>query len=76
MTSHRLLSRASAAFATERWYNSQFVWDTWEPQRKRVRQSESAASVEAAGRLDGSGTTTRLCVHGALDREQRYRHTR
>ena len=36
LNAHRLLWRASAAFATERWYNSQFVWDTWEPGRKRA----------------------------------------
>lgn len=35
-TLHRLLWRLSAACATERWYNSQFVWDTWEPERKRA----------------------------------------
>ncbi len=34
-TPHRLLWRAAAALADERWYNSQFVWDTWEPLRKR-----------------------------------------
>jgi glycosyltransferase involved in cell wall biosynthesis len=32
---HRLLWRAGARFADARWYNSQFVWDTWEPRRKR-----------------------------------------
>ena len=36
MTLHRLLWRLSAHFADERWYNSQFVWDTWEPARKRA----------------------------------------
>jgi glycosyltransferase involved in cell wall biosynthesis len=35
VTMHRLLWRLSASFATERWYNSQFVWDTWEPKQKR-----------------------------------------
>ncbi|MEP6956623.1 MAG: glycosyltransferase family 4 protein, partial [Chthoniobacterales bacterium] len=35
-TPHRLLWRMSAACATERWYNSQFVWDTWEPEKKRA----------------------------------------
>lgn len=35
MTAHRFLWRFSAAMANERWYNSQFVWDTWEPDRKR-----------------------------------------
>lgn len=32
---HRLLWRISARFADARWYNSQFVWDTWEGGRKR-----------------------------------------
>jgi glycosyltransferase involved in cell wall biosynthesis len=32
---HRLLWRAGARFADARWYNSQFVWETWEPHRKR-----------------------------------------
>ena len=35
MTLHRLLWRISGMLATERWYNSQFVWNTWEPGRKR-----------------------------------------
>jgi glycosyltransferase involved in cell wall biosynthesis len=34
---HQLLWRWGAALADERWYNSQFVWDTWEPRRKRAR---------------------------------------
>jgi glycosyltransferase involved in cell wall biosynthesis len=29
-TLHRLLWKLSARFADARWYNSQFVWDTWE----------------------------------------------
>ena len=33
---HRLLWRLSARFADARWYNSQFVWDTWEGDRKRA----------------------------------------
>lgn len=33
---HRILWRLSARLADERWYNSQFVWDTWEPVRKRA----------------------------------------
>ena len=33
---HRFLWRISASLADERWYNSQFVWDTWEPHRKRT----------------------------------------
>ncbi|MDQ6655895.1 MAG: glycosyltransferase, partial [Verrucomicrobiota bacterium] len=35
LTLHRVLWRFAAAVATERWYNSQFVWDTWEPAEKR-----------------------------------------
>ncbi|MGI8820261.1 MAG: glycosyltransferase family 4 protein [Chthoniobacterales bacterium] len=34
-TLHRVLGRLAARVATERWYNSQFVWDTWEPEQKR-----------------------------------------
>ena len=33
---HRILWRIAARFATERWYNSQFVWDTWERGQKRA----------------------------------------
>lgn len=36
MTLHRLLWRISGMLATERWYNSQFVWNTWEPGGKRA----------------------------------------
>jgi glycosyltransferase involved in cell wall biosynthesis len=36
LNAHRLLWRLSAKLANERWYNSQFVWDTWEPHRKSV----------------------------------------
>ena len=32
---YRLLRRFAVRIADERWYNSQFVWDTWEPHRKR-----------------------------------------
>lgn len=35
LTPHRLLWRIAARLADERWYNSQFVWNTWEPRRKR-----------------------------------------
>jgi glycosyltransferase involved in cell wall biosynthesis len=35
MTLHRRLWKWSARIADARWYNSQFVWDTWEPHRKR-----------------------------------------
>ncbi len=36
LTMHRRLWQMSAQFADERWYNSQFVWDTWEPTQKRA----------------------------------------
>ena len=36
LSAHRLLWRLAARIANEHWYNSQFVWDTWEPRRKRV----------------------------------------
>ena len=32
---HRILWRLSARLADVRWYNSQFVWNTWEGTRKR-----------------------------------------
>jgi glycosyltransferase involved in cell wall biosynthesis len=35
LNAHRLLWRLSAKFADARWYNSQFVWDTWEGDQKR-----------------------------------------
>ncbi len=35
LSPRRLLWRFAASLADERWYNSQFVWDTWEPHRKR-----------------------------------------
>ena len=35
LNAHRLLWRLSARFADARWYNSQFVWDTWEGTQKR-----------------------------------------
>jgi glycosyltransferase involved in cell wall biosynthesis len=35
LNAHRILWRCSAKFADARWYNSQFVWDTWEGERKR-----------------------------------------
>jgi glycosyltransferase involved in cell wall biosynthesis len=34
-SAHRLLWRVSARFADARWYNSRFVWETWEGNRKR-----------------------------------------
>lgn len=41
---HRLLWRWSAKFADARWYNSQFVWDTWEGERKRVGSRKVATT--------------------------------
>ena len=35
LTAHRLLWRIGARLATARWYNSRFVWETWEGDRKR-----------------------------------------
>ena len=35
LSAHRILWRVGAGFADARWYNSQFVWDTWEKNRKR-----------------------------------------
>ena len=35
VTPHTLLWRMSAMFADARWYNSNFVWRTWEGDRKR-----------------------------------------
>lgn len=34
-TLHRTLWKWCARLADARWYNSKFVWDTWEPDRKR-----------------------------------------
>ncbi|MEP6808719.1 MAG: glycosyltransferase [Chthoniobacterales bacterium] len=34
MNAHRLLWRCGARLADARWYNSQFVWNTWEPGEK------------------------------------------
>jgi glycosyltransferase involved in cell wall biosynthesis len=44
LNAHRLLWRLSAKFADARWYNSQFVWDTWEGDRKR-RGSRKVATT-------------------------------
>lgn len=35
LNARRILWRLAAKFAEARWYNSQFVWDTWEGERKR-----------------------------------------
>ena len=37
LTLHRILWRIAARMADQRWYNSQFVWNTWEPRRRRAR---------------------------------------
>ncbi len=37
LTPHRLLWRIAAKLADARWYNSQFVWNTWEPGAKSPR---------------------------------------
>ncbi len=52
LSAHRLLWRFAARIADERWYNSQFVWDTWEPHAQAQREQESADDFDAAGRLD------------------------
>jgi len=44
LNAHRILWRLSARFADARWYNSQFVWDTWEGDRKR-RDSRKVATT-------------------------------
>ena len=36
---HNLLWRLSITVATRRWYNSNFVWSTWEPNKKSDRSS-------------------------------------
>ena len=41
---HRLLWRISARIADARWYNSDFVWKTWEPNRKH-RNSRKVPTV-------------------------------
>lgn len=41
---HRILWRLGARFAHERWYNSQFVWDTWEGSRKRTGSRKVATT--------------------------------
>jgi len=44
LNAHRVLWRLSAKFADERWYNSQFVWDTWEGDRKRSNSRKVATT--------------------------------
>jgi glycosyltransferase involved in cell wall biosynthesis len=44
LDAHRLLWRLSAKIADARWYNSQFVWGTWEGDRKR-RGSRKVATT-------------------------------
>lgn len=43
-SAHRILWRISAKFADARWYNSEFVWRTWEGDRKR-RGSRKVATT-------------------------------
>ncbi len=74
MTLHRLLWRLAAKMADERWYNSQFVWDTWEPHRKSPGSRKGADSLKPAGRLDAAGAAAWFCIPGPLDREQGDRH--
>jgi glycosyltransferase involved in cell wall biosynthesis len=35
LSSHRILWRLAARFADARWYNSNFVWNTWESRKRR-----------------------------------------
>lgn len=49
---HRLLWRISARFADARWYNSDFVWKTWERNHKR----RGSRKVPTVSKLP-SGTT-------------------
>jgi glycosyltransferase involved in cell wall biosynthesis len=44
LSAHRILWRLSAKFADARWYNSQFVWDTWEGDRKRPNSRKVATT--------------------------------
>jgi glycosyltransferase involved in cell wall biosynthesis len=41
---HRLLWRLGARLADARWYNSQFVWDTWEHGTKRTSSRKVATT--------------------------------
>jgi hypothetical protein len=75
MTLHRLLWRFSGTLATERWYNSQFVWNTWEPAAKRQRAGKcrQSRSCRKAGRRRAA---PRVRLHRAMDRQQGCRHAR
>ena len=44
LSAHRLLWRISAKLATVRWYNSRFVWQTWEGDRKRAGSRKVATT--------------------------------
>jgi glycosyltransferase involved in cell wall biosynthesis len=50
---HRLLWRISARLAHARWYNSDFVWNTWEGRRKR----RGSRKVPTTSRLPEGWTT-------------------
>ncbi len=52
MNAHRILWRVGAKLATERWYNSQFVWNTWEPEKKSPRSRK----VPTVSKLPGGWT--------------------
>lgn len=41
---HRILWRISARFADARWYNSEFVWRTWEGEHKRAGSRQVATT--------------------------------
>ena len=83
LNAHRVLWRLSARFADARWYNSQFVWDTWEGERKRSRQPEGRDDIDIAGRaglrrrsewvsrsLD-AGLRTRESTHSSMPTRRR-----
>ena len=64
---HRWLWRISARLADARWYNSNFVWRTWEGDRKRPGEQENTDRVETARRLDASGRAPGICFCRAVD---------
>lgn len=45
-SAHRLLWRWSARFADARWYNSEFVWKTWEGEHRRRRSRKVATTSD------------------------------
>ena len=48
LSARRILWRIGAKLADERWYNSQFVWDTWEPNQKRPNSRKVPAVSDLA----------------------------